>query len=200
MRAFVHLGPAAQAVGPPCALAAVLLAAGPASAQALDEADQKTSPPKEARTVVPRLQLRSELAFPERLELLQDQRWPLPELALAMGTLGVASLTAALVLDARAGAGLDAMTTCAPECPAGRVEAVDRTVWRSRMAGSIGVLSLATAAWLALAESPADAFAPRGSGAPRLRLFGGAGGMRALLTTTFDETRLLQGANPLQFR
>jgi hypothetical protein len=134
------------------------------------------------------------------LELLDDPRWPMPAMAWSLAGLGLLSLTSALVLDAQAEAGLESMRGCAPDCDDSQVATVDRTVRRSRAAASLGLLSLSTAAWLALAESPADAFAPKDAHAPRLRLFAGAGGVHSLLTVSFDEVRLLHGENPVALR
>lgn len=132
----------------------------------------------------------------DRLETLRDQTWPMPEAAWTMAGIGVASLATAIVLDAYAADGLEGMQGCAPECEATIVDAVEREIQFSRIAGGLSMVSLATAAWLALAESPADAFAPKSSGAPKLRMFAGPGGLRVILTTRFDESQLLQRGDP----
>lgn len=132
----------------------------------------------------------------ERLDALRDERWPMPEAAWSLGGLGVASLASALVLDAYAADGMERMRSCAPDCEDAIVEEVEREIQLSRIAGGLSIVSFATAAWFALAESPADAFAPKSSGAPRLRVFGGSGGMRVTITTSFDESQLFQGNNP----
>jgi hypothetical protein len=133
----------------------------------------------------------------DRLQSLRDERWPMPEAAWTMTGIGIASLASAIILDAYAAEGMEGMRSCAPDCEEAMVEAVEREIQLSRIAGGLSIVSLATAAWLALAESPADAFAPRSSGAPRLRVFGGVGGLRVTLTTSFDETLLFRGFNPL---
>lgn len=133
----------------------------------------------------------------DRLEALKDERWPMPEAAWTLAGIGVASLASALVLDAYAADGMVGMRGCAPNCEQSVVDAVEREIQLSRVAAGLGVVSLASAAWFALAESPADAFAPRSSGAPRLRVLGGSGGVRVILTTSFDENLLFQGRNPL---
>lgn len=133
----------------------------------------------------------------DRLQSLRDERWPMPEAAWTMAGIGVASLASAIVLDALAAEGMEGMRDCAPDCEEAMVEAVEREIQMARIAGGLSIVSLATAAWLALAESPADAFAPQSSGAPRLRVFGGVGGLRVTLTTSFDETLLFRGFNPL---
>ncbi|NLE84777.1 MAG: hypothetical protein GX607_00110 [Myxococcales bacterium] len=132
----------------------------------------------------------------DRLETLRDQSWPMPEAAWTMAGVGVASLATAIVLDAYAADGLEGMRGCAPECEAAIVDAVERDIQFSRIALGMSMVSLATAAWLALAESPADAFAPRSSGAPKLRMFAGPGGLRVTLTTRFDESQLLRRGDP----
>src|SRR5690606_41043462 len=114
------------------------------------------------------------------------------EAAWTMAGVGVASLATAIVLDAYAADGLEGMRGCAPECEAAIVDAVERDIQFSRIALGMSMVSLATAAWLALAESPADAFAPRSSGAPKLRMFAGPGGLRVTLTTRFDESQLMR--------
>lgn len=133
----------------------------------------------------------------DRLQVLKDERWPMPEAALTLAGVGVASLASAIVLDAYAADGMVGMRGCAPNCEQSVVDAVEREIQFSRLAAGLGVVSLASAAWFALAETPADAFAPRNSGAPRLRLRGGSGGVRVILTTSFDESLLFQGRNPL---
>lgn len=159
--------------------------------------------PGERRVLPVRLRQRRQLAddrirlLGDRLQALKDERWPMPEAAWTLAGVGVASLASAIVLDAYAADGMDGMRGCAPNCEQAIVDAVEREIQLSRMAAGLSVVSLASAAWFALAESPADAFAPRSSGAPRLRVLGGAGGVRVILRTSFDENLLMQGRNPL---
>ncbi len=117
--------------------------------------------------------------------------WLMPEAAWVLTGLGGGALVTALALDGVARSGVEELKKCVPECSGAHVEGVARQVHWSRMAAGVGLVSLATAGWLALAESPSDALNGRWS-APKLEVSGGYDELRATLGGSFEEVDLVQ--------
>ncbi len=117
--------------------------------------------------------------------------WPMPEAAWALVGASVGAFATAIVLDAYTAERVENLKRCAPNCDENLVAMVERDIQLSRLAAGLGVLSLATAAWMAMAERGGDATVHKASYAPLLRVTGGRGGAKATLTARFDETEAL---------
>jgi hypothetical protein len=117
--------------------------------------------------------------------------WPMPEAAWALVGASVGAFATAIVLDAYTAERVENLKKCAPNCDENLVAMVERDIQLSRLAAGLGVLSLATAAWMALAEGAGDTTVHKASYAPLLKVTGGPGGAKATLTARFDETEAL---------
>ncbi len=116
--------------------------------------------------------------------------WPRPEAAWALVGASAGAFATAIVLDAYTAERVENLKRCAPNCDEDLVNMVERDIQLSRLAAGLGFLSLATAAWIALAEQ-GDSAVHKASYAPNLKVTGGPSGAKATLTARFDEATAL---------
>ncbi len=184
-RAYVDGRPAAQGVP-------LELDPGPHSVRTqhddyLGRQSQVTLAVGERRTLVVQLRERPQV-IDDGASRARFSNWPMPEATWALVGASVGAFATAIVLDAYTADRVENLKRCAPNCDEALVSAVERDIQLSRLAAGLGVLSLATAAWIALAEGSGDGPAQRARYAPRLKVTGGPSGAKATLTARFDET------------
>ncbi len=148
----------------------------------------------ERRTLVVRLRAREDVPD-ERLTAARFSNWSRPEAAWALVGASVGAFASAIVMDAYTAQRVENLKQCSPNCDEALVDSVERDIQLTKLAAGLGVLSLATAAWIALAEEPQDVVT-KVSYAPRLRVTGGPSRATATLTARFDEAFALRLVTP----
>lgn len=148
----------------------------------------------ERRTLV--IQLRARIALSdERFEQNRFSNWTKPEAAWALLGASVGAFASALMMDAYTAERVENLKRCTPNCDERLVASVERDIQLTKLAAGLGVLSLATAAWIALADQVPET-GPRASYMPQLRVTGGPSRAQATLVGRFDEAFALRLAAP----